>query len=163
VTGSIAVDTALLALKIGFLVLLYLFIWMIVRSATRDVRAAPQESIVIGAAQADELRALARAAKPVAPGKFRVVASPTLARGELLTFREPLIVGRAPDSGLRLDDDEFASSHHARISPADNGLWIEDLGSTNGTFVNAARVTTSRQLLPGDLVKVGETELRVEA
>ena len=46
-TGSIAVDTALLALKIGFLVLIYLFIWMIVRSATRDVRAAPQESIVI--------------------------------------------------------------------------------------------------------------------
>ena len=161
-TGSIAVDTALLALKIGFLVLLYLFIWMIVRSATRDVRAAPQESIVIGAAQADELRALARS-KPIAPGRFRVVASPTLERGELLVFREPVVVGRAPDCGLRLDDDEFASSHHARITPADNGLWIEDLGSTNGTFVNAARVTTSRQLLSGDLVKVGESELRVEA
>jgi pSer/pThr/pTyr-binding forkhead associated (FHA) protein len=162
VTGSIAVDTALLALKIGFLALLYLFIWMIVRSATRDVRAAPQESIVIGAAQANELRALARP-KPVAPGRFRVVGSPTLERGELLAFREPVVVGRAPDCGLRLDHDEFASSHHARISPADNGLWIEDLGSTNGTFVNEARVTTSRQLLPGDLVKVGETELRVEA
>jgi pSer/pThr/pTyr-binding forkhead associated (FHA) protein len=162
VTGSIAVDTALLALKIGFLVLLYLFIWMIVRSATRDVRAAPQESIVIGAAQADELRALARA-KPIPPGRFRVVASPTLTHGELLVFHEPVVAGRAPDSGLRLDDDEFASSHHARISPADNGLWIEDLGSTNGTFVNDARVTTSRQLLAGDLVKVGQTELRVEA
>ena len=161
-TSSIAVDTALLALKIGFLVLLYLFIWVIVRSATRDVRATPQESIVIGAAQADELRALARS-KPIAPGRFRVVASPTLARGELLVFREPVVVGRAPDSGLRLDHDEFASSHHSRISPADNGLWVEDLGSTNGTFVNEARVTTSRQLLPGDLVKIGETELRVEA
>jgi pSer/pThr/pTyr-binding forkhead associated (FHA) protein len=162
VTASIAVDTALLALKIGFLVLLYLFIWMIVRSATGDVRAAPQESIVIGAAQADALRALARS-KPIAPGKFRVVTSPTLARGELLVFREPVVVGRAPDCGLHLDHDEFASSHHSRISPADNGLWIEDLGSTNGTFVNEARVTTSRQLLPDDLVKVGETELRVEA
>ncbi len=161
-TGSIAVDSALLALKIGFLVLIYLFIWMIVRSATRDVRADPQESIVIGAAQADELRALVRS-KPIAPGRFRVVSSPTLARDELLVFRDPIVVGRAPDSGLRLDEDEFASSHHARISPADNGLWIEDLGSTNGTFVNAARVTSSRQLLPGDLVKVGETELRVEA
>ena len=160
-TGSIAVDTALLALKIGFLVLIYLFIWMIVRSATRDVRAAPQESIVIGAAQADELRALARS-KPVAPGRFRVVVSPTLARGDLLEFREPIVVGRASDCGLLLDHDEFASSHHARISPADNGLWIEDLGSTNGTFVNDARVTTSRQLRPDDLVKIGETELRVE-
>ena len=160
-TASIAVDTALLALKIGFLVLLYLFIWMIVRSATRDVRAAPQESIVIGAAHADELRALARA-KQAAPGRFRVIASPTLLRGEVLVFQEPVTVGRAPDSGLRLDQDEFASSRHARINPAENGLWIEDLGSTNGTFVNDARVTTSRQLQPGDLVRFGETELRVE-
>ena len=87
----------------------------------------------------------------------------SLDRGELLVFQEPVTVGRAPDSGLRLDHDEFASSHHARISPADNGLWIEDLGSTNGTFVNEARVTTARQLRAGDLVKVGETELRVEA
>lgn len=160
--ASIAVDTALLALKIGFLVLLYLFIWMIVRSATRDVRAAPQESIVIGAAQADELRAASRA-QPGPPGRFRVVASPTLPPGELLVFRAAVTVGRAPDSGLRLDRDEFASSRHARITPAPNGLWIEDLGSTNGTYVNGAPVTTSRQLLPGDLVRVGETELRVEA
>jgi pSer/pThr/pTyr-binding forkhead associated (FHA) protein len=162
VIASIAVDTALLALKIGFLVLLYLFIWMIVRSATRDVRAAPQESIVIGAAQADELRAAARA-QTVAPGRFRVVASPTLPPGELLVFRDVVNIGRAPDSGLRLDRDEFASSKHARITPAPNGLWIEDLGSTNGTYVNGAPVTTSRQLLPGDLVRVGETELQVEA
>lgn len=160
--GSIAVDTALLALKIGFLVLIYLFIWMIVRSATRDVRAAPQESIVIGAAQADELRALARQ-KAAAPARLRVVASPTLTRGELLVFHDPVVVGRAPDCGLRLDHDEFASSQHARINPASDGLWIEDLGSTNGTYVNDARVTTSRQLLADDLVKVGETELRVEA
>jgi len=94
---------------------------------------------------------------------LRLRSFPTLARGDLLVFREPVVVGRAPDSGLQLDDDEFASSQHARISPADNGPWIEDLGSTNGTFVNGAPVTTSRQLLPGDLVKVGETELRVEA
>ncbi len=161
-TGSIAVDTALLALKIGFLVLIYLFIWMIVRSATRDVRAAPQESIVIGAAQADELRALARV-RAIKPGRLRVVASPTLTRGDLLVFPDPVVIGRAPDCGLRLDHDEFASSHHARINPASDGLWIEDLGSTNGTYVNNARVTTSRQLVANDLVKVGETELRVEA
>ncbi len=160
-TASIAVDTALLALKIGFLVLLYLFIWMIVRSATRDVRAAPQESIVIGAVQADELRALARAPR-IAPGRFRVVASPTLKPGDLLAFPAAVTVGRAPDSGLRLDRDEFASSRHARITPAENGLYVEDLGSTNGTFVNDAPVTTSRQLQPGDRLRIGETELRVE-
>jgi pSer/pThr/pTyr-binding forkhead associated (FHA) protein len=162
VISSIAVDTALLALKIGFLVLLYLFIWMIVRSATRDVRSTPQESIVIGAAQADELRAQVLA-QPITPGRFRVVASPSLPPGDLLEFRHATVVGRAPDSGLRLDRDEFASSRHARITPAANGVWIEDLGSTNGTSVNGAPVTTSRQLHSGDLVRMGETELQVEA
>ena len=161
-TASIAVDTALLALKIAFLVLLYLFIWMIVRSATRDVRAAPQESIVIGAAQADELRARASAPR-VAPARLTVVSSPALENGRLLVLREPVTVGRAPECGLRLEHDEFASSRHARLSPADNGLWVEDLGSTNGTFVNGARVRAVRLLQSGDVVQIGETELRVEA
>jgi pSer/pThr/pTyr-binding forkhead associated (FHA) protein len=161
VTGSVAVDTALLALKIGFLVLLYLFIWMIVRSATRDVRAAPQESIVIGAAQAAELRA--QHAQEIPPARLAVVASPALATGRLLVLREPLTVGRAPECGLRLERDEFVSSRHARLTPSEEGLFVEDLSSTNGTFVNDAAVTTSRLLQIGDVVKIGETRLKVEA
>ena len=159
--GSVAVDTALLALKIGFLVLLYLFIWMIVRSATRDVRAAPQESIVIGAAQAAELRAQQQAQLP--PARLTVVASPALGTGRLLVLREPLTVGRAPECGLRLERDEFVSSRHARLTPSQEGLFVEDLSSTNGTFVNDAQVTTSRLLQVGDVIKIGETQLKVEA
>jgi len=160
VIGSVAVDTALLALKIGFLVLLYLFIWMIVRSATRDVRAAPQESIVIGAAQAAELRAQ-QAQLP--PARLTVVASPALGTGRLLVLREPLTVGRSPECGLRLERDEFVSSRHARLTPSQEGLFVEDLSSTNGTFVNDAPVTTSRLLQTGDVIKIGETQLKVEA
>jgi pSer/pThr/pTyr-binding forkhead associated (FHA) protein len=161
VIGSVAVDTALLALKIGFLVLLYLFIWMIVRSATRDVRAAPQESIVIGAAQATELRAQQLA--QLQPARLTVVASPALGEGRLLVLREPLTVGRAPECGLRLERDEFVSSRHARLTPSQEGLFVEDLSSTNGTFVNDAQVTTSRLLQAGDVIKIGETQLKVEA
>ncbi|HXY16648.1 MAG TPA: FHA domain-containing protein [Gaiellaceae bacterium] len=160
-TGSVAVDTALLALKIGFLVLLYLFIWMIVRSATRDVRTAPQESIVIGAAQAAELRA--QQLKELPPARLTVVESPALATGRLLVLREPLTVGRAPECGLKLERDEFVSSRHARLTPSEAGLFVEDLSSTNGTFVNDAQVTTSRLLQAGDVITIGETKLRVEA
>src|SRR5262249_47293272 len=104
VIAAIATDEALLALKIAFLVLLYVFIWMIVRSATRDVRSVPQESIVLSPAEASALRAQdLRAPK----ARLAVVASPTLPEGRHVTLTEPTTVGRAPGSGLRLENDDY--------------------------------------------------------
>jgi len=160
VTASIATDEALLALKVGFLVLLYLFIWMIVRSATRDVRTAPQESIVLSAAEANALRA--QQPRP-AKAQLTVVSSPSFPSGRRLTIVEATTVGRGPASALRLDDDDYVSSRHAQITPGDGGVWVEDLGSTNGTFVNGAPVTTARLAGAGDLIRIGETQLRVES
>jgi hypothetical protein len=159
VTGSIAVDEALLALKIAFLVLLYLFIWMIVRSATRDVRVAPQESIILGAAEANALRAVY--APQAARAHLRVIASATLPVGSTVGLAAPVQVGRGPECDLHLDDDDYVSSRHARFDPRADGVWVEDLGSTNGTFVNGARVTTARLLHGGDVVRVGHTDLEV--
>ncbi len=158
-TGSIATDEALLVLKIAFLVLLYLFIWMIVRSATRDVRSAPQESIVLSAAEATALRAQQpRTAKT----RLSVVSSPTLPAGRRVTIVEATIVGRSPDCALHLDHDDYVSSRHAQITPVADGVWVEDLGSTNGTFVNGAQVTSARLVHAGELIRIGETQLRVE-
>lgn len=64
---------------------------------------------------------------------------------------------------MRLDGDEFVSSRHATIDPRSDGLWVEDGGSTNGTFVNGARVTTPRLLHGGDVLRIGQTDLKVEA
>ena len=158
--GSIATDEALLALKIAFLVLLYLFIWMIVRSATRDVRTAPQESIVLSAAEATALRAQQ---PQTAKATLSVVSSPTLPAGRRLTIAEATTVGRSPDCALHLDHDEYVSSRHALITPVENGVWVEDIGSTNGTYVNGAQVTTARVLHAGDEIRIGETQLRVES
>jgi pSer/pThr/pTyr-binding forkhead associated (FHA) protein len=160
VIGSIATDEALLALKIAFLVLLYLFIWMIVRSATRDVRTAPQESIVLSAAEASVLRTQHQ--QRTARAHLAVVSSPTLPAGQRLTIAEATTVGRSPECTLRLDHDEYVSSRHARITPADAGVWLEDLGSTNGTYVNGAQVTSTRLVQPGELIRIGDTQLRVE-
>ena len=159
---AIATDEALLALKIAFLVLLYLFIWMIVRSATRDVRTAAdtaQESIVLSAAEANALRSQQGGG---ATARLSVVASPTLPVGQPLTFREATTVGRGPGAMLRFDDDDYVSSRHAQITPAADGVWVEDLGSTNGTYVNGSPVTTARLLHAGDLIRIGETEFKVE-
>ena len=155
VADSIAVDELLLALKIAFLVLLYLFIGRIVSTASRDIRA-PQESFVI--APGGEA-----AAEPVGAGVLVVARSPTLPQGDELPLDSaPLTVGRSSDNGLQLRGDQFASAAHARFDPRPDGVWLEDLGSTNGTFLNGVKLDRPRKLAPGDVVRVGETDLRYE-
>jgi hypothetical protein len=156
---DIATDEALLALKVAFLVLLYLFVWLVVRSSTRDLRVAPQESIILSAGDAARLRA------EVAPAsrKLLVLGSPVLRPGSEIALAGTTRVGRGIENGVRLDGDEFVSNRHAVIEPRVDGLWVSDAGSTNGTFVNGARVTDWRLLQDGDVIRVGQTDLRVEA
>jgi pSer/pThr/pTyr-binding forkhead associated (FHA) protein len=61
-----------------------------------------------------------------------------------------------------LDADDYASTLHARVEPRRDGIWIQDVGSTNGTFVNGVRVEAPRKLTPGDVIRIGETDLRFE-
>ena len=158
--GSANVETTLLLLKIAFLVLLYLFIWRIVRSAARDLRL-PQESMILSPQQASALLP-----QPVARelGRLVVLKSPILDQGEVVALdSHALRVGRGGDNDLSVEGDEYASSHHARFEPRRDGVYVEDIGSTNGTFVNGIRVTRERRLAPGDVVRIGETDLRFES
>jgi pSer/pThr/pTyr-binding forkhead associated (FHA) protein len=155
---SIAVDELLLILKVAFLVVLYLFIWRIVRSASKDIRVA-QESFVLGPAQAK-----AAGLVPAQPGGLIVLKSPTLRAGERHVLDSmPLTVGRGAQNDIELRDDGFASAVHARFEPRRDGVWLEDAGSTNGTFVNGVRLQAPRKLVSGDVVRIGETDLRYEA
>jgi hypothetical protein len=154
--ASISVDAVLLALKIAFLLLLYVFVWRVVRAASREMRA-PQDSFVLAPmAERHEKRA-------PRPGMLIVVASPDLEEGERVELaHEALTIGRGPLNDLQLDQDDFASGKHALVDPRRDGVWVEDLGSTNGTFVNGVRLSTSRRLTPGDVLRVGETDFRYE-
>jgi pSer/pThr/pTyr-binding forkhead associated (FHA) protein len=151
-------DETLLILKGAFLVLLYLFILLVARTATKDLRGAPQESIVLGAAEAEALRAQL----PAPDASFVVVDGPGLRAGSTVHVSGPMVVGREADDGIRLDGDEFASSQHARIEPRADGVWVEDLGSTNGTFVNGSKIEKRTRVRAGDTVRIGQTELRLE-
>jgi FHA domain-containing protein len=157
-TASIAVEEALLLLKIGFLILLYLFIWRIVRTASRDLRL-PQESMVLAPHQARQLLG----APPLETGRLVVLQSPVLAQGtERVLDSASVTIGRGQQNDLALEGDEFASARHARFEPRRDGVWLEDLGSTNGTYVNGARLDNPRRLRPGDVVRIGGTDLRYE-
>jgi pSer/pThr/pTyr-binding forkhead associated (FHA) protein len=154
---ALSADETLLLLKVAFLVLLYLFIVLVMRSATKDLAGAPQESIVLRAAEADAARA-----KLVQPARLVVVSSPALPPGRVLTVTAPTVLGRHAEADVRLDGDDFASARHARLVPRADGLWVEDLGSTNGTFVGGKRIEGERRLRPEETLTVGQTELRLE-
>jgi hypothetical protein len=160
VLGSIAVEELLLVLKIAFVVLLYLFIWRIVSTASKDFRS-PQESFILAPSQGRELAAFEAVTN--SGGRLVVVSSPTLEHGEERTIdSKALTVGRGPQNDVTLDGDDYASAKHARIEPRGDGVWLEDIGSTNGTYLNGIKLTRARKLTPGDVVRVGETELRYE-
>jgi FHA domain len=160
IAASVDVEGVLLLLKACFLVLLYLFIWRIVRTASRDLRL-PQESFVLGPQQASAL-GLGDQPQP-SMGRLVVLKSTAIDENtEFVLDSAGISIGRGGPNQVRLDGDDFASAQHARVEPRRDGVWIEDVGSTNGTFVNGIRLSRPRKLALGDLVRVGETDLRFE-
>jgi FHA domain len=156
--STVEIEEVLLLLKIAFLLGLYLFLWRIVRTASRDLRV-PQESFVLPPSPSRQNAAPGRSRA----GKLVVVSSPTLQdEEEHVLDSNALTVGRDPGSGLSLESDDYVSTHHARVKPRPDGVWIEDLGSTNGTFVNGDRLMRPQLLRPGDVIRIGQTDLRFE-
>ena len=109
------------------------------------------------AAGVDDPRAAAAAAAGLIPqptarelGRLVVLASPALDEGDAYSLdAQPLTVGRGTNNDVPLPADEYASTRHARFEPRRDGVYIEDIGSTNGTFVNGIRLTRDRKLTPG--------------
>ncbi|MGH2865024.1 MAG: FHA domain-containing protein, partial [Solirubrobacteraceae bacterium] len=160
------------ALKFGFLAVMYLFLLWVVRSARRDLRGGQ-----IGAGDGDPARAgapipadatglySASALGPVdvahrAP-RLVVERAPGHDPGMIYDLDGDLVLGRGDRAEIRLDDP-FASSRHARVYEQGNIVVIEDLGSTNGTYLNEELMQTARPLHPGDRVRIGDSEFAFE-
>ena len=149
-------ELALTLVRLGFLVLLVL---------RRDLRQ-PADARPLG-----RERKAPRAAKPPRPPK---VAKQQKVKGsKLVVIEGPLqgtivplgnvqiTIGRAPDSTLIIDDD-YASSRHARVYPSEGSWVVEDLGSTNGTWIDRTRITTPTVLPVGAPLRVGRTTLQIQ-
>jgi FHA domain-containing protein len=164
VLASNTVAEVLLVLKIAFLVLLYLFVARVIRSAGRGERTAPSQDSMILSPHAQAAAGLGRGSGSRRSFLLVVQRSPSLGEGDEFPLNSaPLTVGRGGQNDLVLTGDDFASARHARIEVRGDGVWVQDLESTNGTFVNGSRVTGAQRLDAGDVLRVGETDLRVEA
>ena len=156
---SAAVDEVLLVLKIAFLVLLYMFIWRIVRTASRDLRL-PQESFVLAPSGGAGMQVSRPGPQS---GRLVVVKSADLESGEDFELNSAqLTIGRGNQNDIAIGTDEYASARHARFEPRQDGVWVQDLGSTNGTFLNGTRLDRPRRLTRGDIIRIGETDLRFD-
>jgi hypothetical protein len=178
------IDIVLLVLKIGILVLLYLFIWQVVKTAVQNVRgggaAAPAADVVLPAgdrlapvftpAEREQRREEREVERTVAGEKMDFSAhidprliveeSPIVPAGVVFPLEGWITVGRAATSDIVLDE-QFVSSTHARLLPRGQFYYVEDLGSTNGTFVNEKQVTEAQLKLDSRL-RIGETTFRYE-
>jgi pSer/pThr/pTyr-binding forkhead associated (FHA) protein len=162
--ASNTVAEVLLVLKIAFLVLLYLFVVRVIRSAGRSGKPAPSQDSMILNPQAAAAAGLGRGGPSRRSVLLVVQRSPSLGEGDEFPVNSaPVTVGRGGQNDLVLTGDDFASARHARIELRGDGIWVQDLDSTNGTFVNGSRVAGAQRLDLGDVLRVGETDLRVEA
>ena len=148
-------------LKYALLALIYLFLWRVVRAVARDLRPAPEP---VARPAGPRPAPAARPGPPAGAGRRAPAALVVRsADGKRLAKRRldgPVQIGRAGSCDVRLED-AYVSQVHARIFPRDGGWYVEDLGSTNGTFVNEERISAPAPVGAGDRVRVGTTVIEL--
>ena len=148
-------------LRFGFLALLWIFIFATLRVVRADLAGA-------GAA-----RSTLPTTRPAASSRPRskrrgkalnqlVVTEGGLAGTRIALGDQPIMIGRANDSTLVLTDD-YASTRHARLDSRDGDWYVEDLGSTNGTYLDRTKVTSPSLIPPGVPIRIGKTVLELRS
>ncbi|HXD53608.1 MAG TPA: FHA domain-containing protein [Solirubrobacteraceae bacterium] len=164
-----SLDPASVALKFGFLAVMYLFLLWVARSARRDLggSTAPERHAegaempppdATGMYSASALGTVDYAAR--AP-RLVVERAPGHEAGMIYDLDEDLVLGRGDAAAIRLEDP-FASARHARVYDRAGSVIVEDLGSTNGTYLNEELLESPRPLHPGDRVRIGDSEFSFE-
>jgi hypothetical protein len=92
---------------------------------------------------------------------FLRVVEPPAREGQTYDLDDELTIGRSPGCGVATPDDIYASTLHARLFRKKDQLWVEDLGSTNGTYVNSEKITQAQRLGRGDMIQAGSTVFEV--
>jgi pSer/pThr/pTyr-binding forkhead associated (FHA) protein len=148
-------DGVLTILKFCLLALLYLFLARVVWTVVSELRSVPVAAVPPAPPPAP--------AKPKAKAPRRawrlLVVAPPAASGRTFDVNGELTIGRAPGCEISIPDDTFVSNVHARVFERDGDVFVEDLGSTNGTLINGSALTATVKLRKGDHIQAGQTVL----
>jgi len=144
--------------RVGFLVLLWLFVLAALRVVRSDLYAASGLKVAMpGLRRAKEQKKPRGSAKTP---RQMLVTHGALAGTRIALDGRPITIGRADDSTLVLDDD-YASTRHARLSLRGTDWYVEDLGSTNGTYLDRAKVTAPLRVPLGVPIRIGKTVIEL--
>jgi hypothetical protein len=145
--ANTSIDIIILLLRVAVVLLLYFFLWQVLRFVVRDLQAAGTPG----------------AAQPSPYGQLVVLrgGQSGVAAGKIFPLGASTIIGRSMEHCEIALNDSFLSQQHARIELRGDGWVLEDLGSTNGTFVNDIEVRDGAIVEEGDIIRIGRVELRL--
>lgn len=149
-------EPLLTILKFCFLAIVYLFFMRVLRAVWAEVRGPVAAAVPVTPARAT--RSTFGGHRP--PGQLKVL-EPAERRGRTYELGDELTVGRAGGCQVSLADDSYVSQLHARVFRRDGQFYVEDLGSTNGTYVNRKKVTAPIVIRKGDRLQIGKTVLEL--
>ncbi|MEO6700697.1 MAG: FHA domain-containing protein [Jatrophihabitantaceae bacterium] len=151
-------------MRFAFLALLWLFIYGMVRVIRTDLRTSGAPRVAVSAKPNKQKRSRRAASAETRPARGAlsqlIVTEGALAGTRIALAGKPILIGRANDSTLVVTDD-YASTRHARISQTNNVWYLEDLGSTNGTYVGQTKVTGPLPLEAGVVIRIGKTAMEL--
>lgn len=166
-------ELTLTVLRLGLLVALWVFVFAVVgvlrgdlygtRVNRRGPATPPRGNPVLAPPSPARSGRTPKPARAVKKGPTRLVVTAGPLSGTTLPLRPAgTLIGRSPECALVLDDD-YASGRHARIYQEDSGAWmVEDLRSTNGTYLGATRLTEPREVAAGSVLRIGQTMLELQ-
>jgi hypothetical protein len=155
-------DPVAVALQFGFLAVLFLFLAWVVISARRDlVRGGNVDVLPAGGDPNTDGRRQSMDLRQGIQPRLEVVAAMNFAPGTVFEIGESATLGRTGNADVPIEDP-FASAAHARIFPRGQFMYIEDMGSTNGTYHNGRVLRRPEQLKVADSIRIGETEYRYQ-
>jgi len=150
--------------RFGFLILLWIFVFTVVGVIRRDLFAGVRSKSIVATPRGvggavPEGRPAAKAKRGKAARQL-VVTAGNLAGTRITLGEAPITIGRAEDSTLVITDD-YASARHARLVPRNGQWYLEDLGSTNGTYLDRTKVTGPTPVPLGVPIRIGRTALEL--
>jgi len=158
-------ELTLMLIRFAYLAILWIFVLSAISVIRSDMFGARIDSTPRADRRADkQARKQQARSKPTkrprgAPTQVVVVEGANEGESALLDHA-PILIGRGPDAGIRLDDD-YVSTRHARIASSGDQWFVEDLGSTNGTYIGSHRLTQPTTLQLGSQVRIGKTILEL--